>query len=61
MTSAAAVAPVLAAAPDHRVGDTVLEGVRKTRGAACTNSNLGILLLLAPLAIAAAERICARA
>jgi triphosphoribosyl-dephospho-CoA synthase len=55
LTSAAAVAPVLAAAPDHCVGHTVLEGVRRTRQVARTNSNLGILLLLAPLAKAAAE------
>jgi triphosphoribosyl-dephospho-CoA synthase len=55
LTSAAAVAPVLAAAPEHRVGHTVLEGVRRTRQVARTNSNLGILLLLAPLAKAAAQ------
>ena len=55
LTSAAAVAPVLGAASDHRVGHTVLEGVRRTRQAAATNSNLGIVLLLAPLAKAAAE------
>jgi triphosphoribosyl-dephospho-CoA synthase len=55
LTSAAAVAPVLAAAPDHRVGHTVLEGVRRTRQVTRTNSNLGILLLLAPLAKATAE------
>lgn len=55
LTSAAAVAPVLAAAPDHRLGHTVFEGVRRTRQVARTNSNLGILLLLAPLAKAAPE------
>ena len=55
LASAAAIAPVLAAAPDRRVGHTVLAGVRRTRQAVRTNSNLGILLLLAPLAKAAAE------
>jgi triphosphoribosyl-dephospho-CoA synthase len=55
LASAAAVASVLAAAPGYRVGRTVLEGVRRTRQAVKTNSNLGILLLLAPLAKAAAE------
>jgi triphosphoribosyl-dephospho-CoA synthase len=55
LTSAAAVASVLAAAPGRRVGRTVLEGVRRTREAVKTNSNLGVLLLLAPLAKAAAE------
>jgi triphosphoribosyl-dephospho-CoA synthase len=55
LASAAAVAPVLAAAPGCRVGRTVLEGVRRTRQVVRTNSNLGILLLLVPLAKAAAE------
>lgn len=54
ITAAAAVAPVLAASPDHRVGRTVLEGVRATRRVVSTNANLGILLLLAPLTKAAA-------
>jgi triphosphoribosyl-dephospho-CoA synthase len=48
--SAAAVAPVLETAPGRRVGETVLEGVRATRRLVQTNTNLGILLLLAPLA-----------
>jgi triphosphoribosyl-dephospho-CoA synthase len=48
--SAAAVAPVLDAAPGNRVGVTVLEGVRATRRLVRPNTNLGILLLLAPLA-----------
>ncbi len=55
LTSAAAVAPALAASPDQRVGtQQVLEGVRRTRRVVATNSNLGMLLLLAPLAKAAA-------
>jgi triphosphoribosyl-dephospho-CoA synthase len=48
LLSAAAAAPVLAAAAGRRVGQTVLEGVRATRRLAATNTNLGILLLLAP-------------
>jgi triphosphoribosyl-dephospho-CoA synthase len=55
VTAAAAVAPVLAASPDHRVGRTVLEGVRRTRLVARSNVNLGILLVLAPLTKAAVE------
>ncbi len=43
LTSAAAVAPALAASPDQRVGATVLEGVRRTRRVVATNSNLGIV------------------
>jgi triphosphoribosyl-dephospho-CoA synthase len=53
LASAAAIAPVLAAAPQHSVGATVLEAVRCTRRVAPANTNLGIVLLLAPLAKAA--------
>src|SRR5690348_4268667 len=48
--SAAALAPVLAAAPERRVGATILEGVRATRRVVRSNTNLGMVLLLAPLA-----------
>jgi triphosphoribosyl-dephospho-CoA synthase len=50
LTSAAAIAPVLAQAPGRPVGETVLEAVRATRRVAPVNTNLGIILLLAPLA-----------
>jgi triphosphoribosyl-dephospho-CoA synthase len=48
--SAAAIAPVLANAPRQRVGATILDGIRATRRVVGTNTNLGILLLIAPLA-----------
>jgi triphosphoribosyl-dephospho-CoA synthase len=48
--SAAAIAPVLAAAPGRRLGETVRKAVRATRRVVGTNTNLGIILLLAPLA-----------
>ncbi len=48
--SAAAIAPVMEAAPSRRVGETILEAVRATRQIVRTNTNLGIILLLAPLA-----------
>jgi triphosphoribosyl-dephospho-CoA synthase len=48
--SAAAIAPVLATAAQRGVGATVLEAVRATRRVVATNTNLGIILLLAPLA-----------
>jgi 6-pyruvoyl tetrahydropterin synthase/QueD family protein len=54
LLSAAVVGRVLADPGGHRVGDLVLEGVRQSRQVAATNTNLGILLLLAPLAKAAA-------
>jgi triphosphoribosyl-dephospho-CoA synthase len=50
LQSAAAVAPVLESAPHLGVGRTILEAVRATRQVAPTNTNLGIVLLLAPLA-----------
>jgi triphosphoribosyl-dephospho-CoA synthase len=62
VASAAAIAPVFDAlavaaaqgtAELYSVGLLVLEGVRQTRKVASTNTNLGILLLLAPLAKAA--------
>lgn len=50
LLSAAAVAAVLDGAGQRGVGATILEGVRATRTLVETNTNLGILLLLAPLA-----------
>ncbi len=50
LLSAAAVAPALEKADGRSVGVTVLEAVRATRQVVATNTNLGILLLLAPLA-----------
>jgi triphosphoribosyl-dephospho-CoA synthase len=50
LLAAAAIAPVLESAATKRVGQTVLEAVRATRQAVATNANLGIVLLLAPLA-----------
>src|SRR5207249_2622644 len=46
----AAVAPVLETAGRRGVGETILAGVRATRSVVSTNTNLGILLLLSPLA-----------
>jgi triphosphoribosyl-dephospho-CoA synthase len=50
LVSAAAVAPILAGAPGRRVGETILAGVQARRQVVHTNTNLGILLLLVPLA-----------
>ena len=51
--SAIAVGPELARAGERGVGDTVLAVVQASRRAAQANTNLGIALLLAPLAKAA--------
>jgi triphosphoribosyl-dephospho-CoA synthase len=53
LRSAIAVGPELARAADRGVGHTVLAVVQASRGAAKANTNLGIALLLAPLARAA--------
>ena len=56
LRSAFAVGPVLARARDRRVGETVLAVVEASRSAAPASTNLGIALLLAPLAKAALDR-----
>ena len=48
--SAAAIRPVFDRAPDESVGTTVLHAVQATRCRVGKNTNLGIILLLAPLA-----------
>lgn len=48
--SAEAVAPILAEADPDNVGSTILEAVESTRRVCEHNTNLGIILLLAPLA-----------
>jgi triphosphoribosyl-dephospho-CoA synthase len=53
LTGAAALASVMPEAPRQRVGATVFEAVRRTQHVKHGNINLGIVLLLAPLAKAA--------
>lgn len=50
LTSAAAMAPILEIAWQRPVGATILAAIQATRCVASTNTNLGIVLLLAPLA-----------
>lgn len=50
LASAAAVAPQLGLAATRPLGETVLAAIRATRSVTRTNTNLGIVLLLAPLA-----------
>ncbi|HEX4589910.1 MAG TPA: triphosphoribosyl-dephospho-CoA synthase [Gemmataceae bacterium] len=50
LLSGAAIAPVLEQAPFQRIGDTILSCIRSTRAVTTANTNLGIVLLLAPLA-----------
>ena len=50
LLSGAAIAPVLEKAVGRPVGVTILDCIRATRQVVTTNTNLGIVLLLAPLA-----------
>jgi triphosphoribosyl-dephospho-CoA synthase len=49
LASAAAIAPLWDETGQRGVGETVLEGVRRTRQITRNNTNLGLLLVLAPL------------
>jgi triphosphoribosyl-dephospho-CoA synthase len=53
LVSAAAIGPALAGAADRGLGDTILAAVDATARWTRSNTNLGIILLLAPLARAA--------
>jgi triphosphoribosyl-dephospho-CoA synthase len=56
VTSAVAVGPALTAATEQGVGLTVLRAIQAARQAVGTNTNLGIILLLAPLAAVHRDR-----
>lgn len=55
LRSAAAIGPQMARAGEREVGQTILASVRATRQLTHTNTNLGIILLFAPLAKAASR------
>lgn len=55
LTSAAVIGPIIDRTPGAGVGATVRAGVAATRLATGTNTNLGMLLLIAPLAAVPAE------
>jgi triphosphoribosyl-dephospho-CoA synthase len=55
VASAIAAGPALGRAGGRALGETILEAVRATRQWADANTNLGIVLLFAPLAKAAGE------
>jgi triphosphoribosyl-dephospho-CoA synthase len=50
LKSAAAIAPIMEQAPHQALGVTILRAMEATRKVVSTNTNLGIVLLLAPLA-----------
>jgi triphosphoribosyl-dephospho-CoA synthase len=55
LLSAAAIGPAFRDLPEKGVGETILRAVRDTRRVVRVNTNLGMILLLAPLAKAAAQ------
>ena len=56
--SAIAIGPVLDRAVTQPVGQTIREAVSATREVSGTNTNLGIILLLVPLAMSPATKRC---
>lgn len=56
LVSAAAIGPAIARAGGHPIGQTVRLAIEATASWTRTNTNLGIVLLLAPLARAAIDR-----
>ena len=54
--SAEVIAPILAKAPTAGVGETIYQAAAATREQVGSNSNLGMLLLLAPLAAVPLEQ-----
>lgn len=61
LVSAVAIAPAMEAATTAGVGQTALTAIRATRSVVVTNTNLGIALLLAPLAAVPASESLRRA
>jgi RimK family alpha-L-glutamate ligase len=55
LMSAAMASPILAKATSQSLGVTILEAIRSTKATVRTNTNLGIVLLLAPLAKAVGD------
>lgn len=50
LASATVIGPIIDRTPEQGVGPTILAAVAATRAAVATNTNLGMLLLIAPLA-----------
>jgi len=56
IASARIIAPILAASSRHGIGLSILSAVRQTQRECGTNTNLGIILLIAPMAAVPPER-----
>lgn len=55
VTSANVIAPILGTSKNKRIGELVLEAAQATMKAVGKNTNLGIIIILAPLAVARRE------
>lgn len=55
LTSAIAIGPAMDAAPDNSLGDSVFNAISATRSIVKANTNLGMVLLLSPLAAVAQD------
>ncbi|MEK6248326.1 MAG: triphosphoribosyl-dephospho-CoA synthase [Planctomycetales bacterium] len=60
LTSAVVIAPAIEAAPRQPVGQTILEAVQATEQWVGSNTNLGMILLIAPLAAVPREQTLSR-
>lgn len=56
VTSGIVISPIMERAVGRRLGETVLEAVQATQAAVGTNANLGMILLIAPLASVPRDR-----
>ena len=56
VTSAAVIGPIIEQAVEEGVGATILRAVQATQAAVATNTNLGMLLLIVPLAAVPKEK-----
>jgi triphosphoribosyl-dephospho-CoA synthase len=56
VVSAVAIGPAMESARERGVGDAVLDAIRSTRSLVSTNTNLGCVLLIAPLAAVPADQ-----
>jgi triphosphoribosyl-dephospho-CoA synthase len=58
LLAAQAISPILATANERSLGESILDAVHATRAVTGTNVNLGIILLLAPLAKVPRDQPC---
>ena len=60
LKSARVISPILASTGERSLGEIILKAVQATRSVVNHNTNLGIILLLAPLAMVSASVVAER-